>query len=105
MELQTIWEWRLRVVQARNTSLEWRVAALEDRSTTSSARSDNRWDQVKWLAEWAPKLIGLLRVLYHTWPLILAGAAAAWTLVLPGLRWLFRLIYSGLGYLAGLPTG
>ncbi len=105
MELESIFWGRLRVLMTRTASLEGRVSTLEDRSTQSSAKSDNRWQQVKDLAELAPKIIGLLRLLWHTWPLILAAVAAVWTLVLPGLRWLLRALSSGLAYLAGLHVG
>ncbi len=105
MELKTIWEWRLRVLMTRTTNLEGRVSALEDRSMQLSQRSDSRWQKIEWWAEFTPKAIGLLRLLWHTWPLILALGAAIYTLILPGLRWLLRALYSGLGWLAGLPTG
>ncbi len=105
MELESIFWGRLRVLMTRTTNLEGRVSVLEDRSTTSSERSDNRWQQIKDIAELAPKIIGLLRLLWHTWPLFLALGAAIYTLILPGLRWLLRACYSALGWLAGLPTG
>lgn len=102
MELEPIFWGRLRVLMVRTASLEGRVLTLEDRSTQSSQRSDSRWQQIRGIAEVAPKIIGLLRLLWHTWPLILAAAAAMWTLVLPGLRWLLRLLSSGLAWLVGL---
>lgn len=105
MELESIFWGRLRVLQTRTKSLEGRVSTLEDRSTLSSQTSADRWGQIKWAAEWAPKIVWFLRLLYQTWPLILAAAAAIWTLVLPGLRWLWRLASSGLAWLAGLGVG
>ena len=99
MELETIFWARMRALKVNHGG---RISALEDRSTSSSQRSDERWQRIKWLGEAAPKIVGLLRVLYHTWPLILAAATAAWMFLLPGLRWLWRLLSSGLAWLAGL---
>lgn len=102
MELEQIFWARLRALKTNHGG---RISALEDLSTQSLRRSDDRWSKIKWWAELAPKVGGLLRVLYQTWPLILAGLAAMWTLVLPGLRWLWRLLSSGLAWLAGLGIG
>ncbi len=102
VELESIFWARLRALKQNHGE---RISTLEDHSTALSQRSDSRWQEIKHWAELAPKIVGLLRVLYHTWPLLIAAAAAVWTLVLPGLRYLLRLLYSGLGYLAGLPTG
>ena len=99
MELEGIFWARLRALKANHGA---RISVLEGHSTSSLQRSDERWQKIKWLSEAAPKIVGLLRVLYHMLPLILAAAAATWTLALPGLRWLWRLLSSGLAWLAGL---
>lgn len=102
MELETIFWARMRALKVNHGG---RLSALEDRSNSSLQRSDERWQKIKWLSEVAPKIVGLLRVLYHTWPLILAALTAGWMFLLPGLRWLWRLLSSGLAWLAGLGIG
>ncbi len=91
MDLEQIWAGRLRVLQTRTTSLEGRVTALEDLSTKSLQRSDDRWSQIKRLAEMtglAGRIIGLLA---RHWGVITLGATATWA----GLRWLFRTLLMG----------
>ena len=102
MELETIFWARLRALKANHGA---RISVLEGHSTSSLQRSDERWQKIKWLSEVAPKIVGLLRVLFHISPLIIAGATAAWMFLLPGLRWLWRLLSSSLAWLAGLGAG
>ncbi len=98
MELETIWGWRLRVLMARTTSLEGRVSTLEDLSTKSLQRSDNRWQQVRGLAELAGSIGSIVGALARHWGLLLLAATTIWAFVLPGLKWVWRAI----SYLAGL---
>ncbi len=102
MELETIFWGRLRVLQTRTTSLEGRVATLEDRSMTSSARSDNRWDQVKWLAEMTVPLGSIIGFLARYWGLLILVVTTLWALVLPSLVWLWRALTSSIAYLASM---
>ena len=99
MELEAIVLARLRVLKENHGG---RISALEDRSSSSSQRSDERWSKIEWWAEKAPKIVGLLRVIYGIWPLLVLAGVAIWTQLLPGLRWLGRLISSVLAWLAGL---
>ncbi len=102
MELESIYWARQRWLKLNHGG---RLATLEDLSAKSLQRSDDRWQRIKWLAEMAPKILSLLRVLYTIWPLVLAAGAFSWTLLLPAARWLWRWASSGLAWLAGLGVG
>jgi hypothetical protein len=102
MELESIFWARLRVLKTQTTSHDGRISTLEDRSIQSSPTSADHWERISSMAEIATKIVGLLKLLYHMWPLLALAAAAIWTLLLPGLRWLWRVLSSGLAWLAGL---
>ena len=86
MATETIWGWRLRVLMARTTSLEGRVSALEDQSIKLSQRSDDRWSQVKRLAELTVPVGTIIQFLARNWGVATLVATAIWT----GARWLLR---------------
>ena len=86
MELESIFWGRLRVLQVRTTSLEGRVSTLEDQSTKLSQRSDDRWSQVKRLAELTVPVGTIIQFLARNWGVATLVATAVWT----GARWLLR---------------
>ena len=68
MELEGIFWARLKALKTqaaisdgRIMTNDGRITILEGRLIQSSQTSVDRWDQVKWLAEWAPKFLGLVR--------------------------------------------
>ena len=102
MELESIFWGRLRVLNTRTTRLEGRVSTLEDQSTKLSQRSDDRWSQVKRLAELTVPLGSIIGFLARYWGLLILVVTPLWALALPSLLWLWRALTSSIGYLAGM---
>ncbi len=86
MELESIFWGRLRVLMTRTASLEGRVSTLEDRSIKLSQRSDDRWSQVKRLAELTVPVGTIIQFLARNWGVATLVVTGIWT----GARWLLR---------------
>ena len=89
MELEMIFWARQRRLQERLVNHDGRITTLEDHSTQSSAKSDNRWKQIKWLAELTEPAASIIGFIGRHWGVITLIATAIWT----GLRWLLRMLH------------
>jgi hypothetical protein len=105
MELEPIFWGRLRVLQTRAASLEGRVATLEGHAHQLAQRSDERWRQVRWLADLTVPIGHIISGLARHWGLLILALTTVWAFVLPALRWLWQALTASIGYLSGLLGG